>query len=98
MLSDLHLDPDGLRAVATRLARVLDELEPRPPDAGVVAVLLGLPDGPALAAERERLLLTVSRSQAELTAMHAAVCRAAVTAEFADLDVARELRSTGGDR
>lgn len=92
---DLQLDPDGLRAAADDLARALDTLDSTPPDPGVEEVLARLPDGARLAAEHERLLVTISRVTVELAELRTTLRHAAAALEAADLHIADELRRAG---
>lgn len=98
MRNDLHLDPDGLRAAAADVGRVLGVLEPISPGAGFADLLSGLRDGPALILDLERSLVTLDRIRAELTSLEVAARRAADRAEAADLEIARMLRQAGSER
>lgn len=96
MRADMHLDPDGLRAAAALVGRVLDDLCPLPPGPDALEALRALPDGPALTTEYEWLLTAVERVKAELASMHTAMRVTAAAAEAADADLAQDLRAAAG--
>jgi hypothetical protein len=87
MSSELHLDPDRLRAHASAAAALSEELR---------CAVREAPDGVGADAEPERLRAAVGAAVRELAGLSAALAGAATAASAADAEVGRSLREILG--